>query len=117
LDVSAGQNVLISVSDNGNGMPADVLSHAFEPFYTTKETGKGSGLGLSQVYGFCKQSGGHAQIYSEEGHGTTVKLYLPRQKGHQKATDRTPTAATQPGGEETILVVEDDEGVRSYTAA
>ena len=92
------------------------LSRAFEPFFTTKETGHGSGLGLSQVYGFCKQSGGHAQIYSEEGHGTTVKLYLPRHKDQRKAANvaRAETAAA--GGGETILVVEDDEGVRSYLA-
>jgi two-component system NtrC family sensor kinase len=115
-DVSAGQYVLISVSDNGKGMPAEVLSRAFEPFFTTKETGKGSGLGLSQVYGFCKQSGGHAQIYSEEGHGTTVKLYLPRQRGQRKSTDVSSKETTQPGGGETILVVEDDEGVRTYLA-
>jgi signal transduction histidine kinase len=116
-DVAAGQHVLISVSDNGKGMPAVVLSRAFEPFFTTKQAGQGSGLGLSQVYGFCKQSGGHVQLYSEEGHGTTVKLYLPRQRGHREASpDSSRVAAVQTGGGETILVVEDDEGVRSYLA-
>jgi CheY-like chemotaxis protein len=95
-------------------MSAEVLGRAFEPFFTTKETGKGSGLGLSQVYGFTKQSGGHVQIYSEEGHGTTVKVYLPRQKGQRKAAEVRPTETTHSGGGETILAVEDDDGVRSY---
>ena len=115
-EVAAGQYVLISVTDTGAGMTADVLEHAFEPFYTTKPTGHGTGLGLSQVYGFVKQSGGHVKLYSEVGSGTTVKIYLPR-----LAEARLPVDAggewsqTIPGGAETVLLVEDDAGVRAYT--
>ena len=109
---SAKDYVMLEVTDSGFGMSAEVLEHAFEPFFTTKAVGEGSGLGLSMVYGFAKQSGGHATIHSEEGHGTTVRLYLPR-------ADRLPqreTAAVEPaaplGRGECVLVIEDDPDVR-----
>ncbi len=98
-------------------MTQEAVQHAFEPFFTTKEVGEGSGLGLSMVYGFAKQSGGHVTIYSEEGHGTTVKLYLPRAK--QADLEAGPDVATDlsRAGEETILVVEDDPDVRTLAVA
>jgi PAS domain S-box-containing protein len=115
-EVPVGQYVMISASDTGTGMPPDVVARAFEPFFTTKDIGHGTGLGLSQVYGFVKQSGGHIKIYSEPGQGTSVKLYFPRAAG--KGTDaglgkRNETVAPGVPGE-TILLVEDDPGVRSY---
>ncbi|GEO39514.1 hypothetical protein SAE02_36620 [Skermanella aerolata] len=114
LGLQPGQYVLLSVTDTGSGMPHDVLSRAFEPFYTTKPIGQGTGLGLSQLYGFARQSGGHVAIYSEEGHGTTVKLYLPRHHGTPETADAGPAlpepAAANEG--ETILVVEDEGLVR-----
>lgn len=116
-DVKAGQYVLIAVSDTGKGMPKDVAERAFEPFFTTKPTGEGTGLGLSMVYGFVKQSGGHAKIYTEIGQGTTVRLYLPRSTSEADPTSKPaaePKAA--PGGGETILVVEDDPGVLAFEA-
>jgi CheY-like chemotaxis protein len=115
-DVVTGQYVLISVSDTGRGMRPAVVEQAFEPFFTTKESGQGTGLGLSQVYGFVKQSGGHVKIYSEEGHGTTVKMYLPRCEAEETFSDATIIAPTETGKGETILVVEDDEDVRSYVS-
>jgi CheY-like chemotaxis protein len=93
-------------------MPKSVQDKAFEPFFTTKEVGKGSGLGLSMVYGFVKQSGGHIKIYSEEGHGTSIKLYLPSARGAIAAA--APIAAPASGGDEAILVVEDDPFVRTF---
>jgi PAS domain S-box-containing protein len=118
-DVEAGPYVLVAVSDTGPGMTPEVMSRAFEPFYTTKEQGKGTGLGLSQVFGFVKQSGGHVKLYSEPGHGTTVKIYLPR---HLLGADRQPDAPDRqavalPSGGETILVVEDDADVRFYSTS
>ena len=113
-DLLPGQYVLISVSDEGVGMPSDVLDHAFEPFFTTKEPGSGTGLGLSQVYGFAKQSGGHVKIYSEVGTGTTVKLYLPRSHGSKAGTASSQPPALMQGEDESILVVEDDVDVRTY---
>jgi PAS domain S-box-containing protein len=114
-EVARGDYVMLAVTDTGKGMPADVLERAFEPFFTTKEVGKGTGLGLSMIYGFTKQSGGHVKIYSEVGHGTTVRIYLPRQSTAVAAV--TPAAAMQhdhPRGGEMILVVEDNADVRAF---
>jgi PAS domain S-box-containing protein len=107
--------VMIAVTDTGVGIPADIRDQVFEPFFTTKEVGQGTGLGLSMVYGFVKQSGGHIKIDSDEGHGTTFKLYLPRSRESVVPIER-PVAAAE-GGEETILVVEDDALVRQYVVA
>ncbi|MBV9560777.1 MAG: response regulator [Bradyrhizobium sp.] len=111
-----GQYVLISVSDTGMGMSREVQEKAFDPFFTTKEPGQGTGLGLSQVYGFVKQSGGHVKIDSEAGHGTIMRIYLPRAHVVAGAAreDEVPIAASH--GSESILVVEDEAGVRSYLA-
>ena len=117
-EVSPGHYVMIAVTDTGTGMGKEVLNRAFEPFFTTKEVGKGSGLGLSMIYGFVKQSGGHVKLYSEEGHGTTIKVYLPRLLGDAEieADDEVSRPAAEAGAaRETILVVEDDVDVRSYT--
>ena len=115
-EVTPGQYVAICVSDTGTGMDAETLRQAFEPFFTTKAIGKGTGLGLSQVYGFVKQSGGHVKIYSEVGHGTTVKIYLPRLTRPAEEPDPAETTAVPEGTrEETILVVEDDDDVRTYS--
>ena len=114
-DVGPGPYVMIAVTDTGVGIPADIRDRVFEPFFTTKEVGQGTGLGLSMVYGFVKQSGGHIKIDSKEGHGTTFKLYLPRSNESVAPIERPVTAAE--GGEETILVVEDDALVRQYVVA
>ncbi|MDZ4737176.1 MAG: PAS domain S-box protein [Rhodospirillaceae bacterium] len=112
--VAPGNYVMIDVTDTGTGMSREILERAFDPFFTTKDIGKGSGLGLSMVYGFAKQSGGHVKIYSEAGRGTTVRLYLP-------IADSAPVVRVIPddipmiGDEEVILVVEDDERVREVT--
>jgi PAS domain S-box-containing protein len=115
-EVLPGQYIVIGVTDTGRGMTREVIGRAFEPFYTTKDVGHGTGLGLSQVYGFVKQSGGHVKIYSEVGQGTTVKIYLPRL--HAAEDDETmPEAGATPArsaAAETILVVEDDQEVRSH---
>ena len=115
-EVKPGQYVVICVTDTGTGMPAHVIERAFDPFFTTKGVGKGTGLGLSQVFGFVKQSGGHVKIYSEEGVGTTIKLYLPRwfgEDGPARASATAPgTEVPRARGDEIILVVEDEQRVR-----
>ncbi len=115
-DVQPGQYVMLAVSDTGSGIDPALLPRVFEPFFTTKEKGKGTGLGLAMVYGFARQSAGHVSIYSEPGHGTTVKLYLPRARGARAELAEVPAealaAGTVRGGAETVLVVEDDEAVR-----
>ncbi len=121
-EVKPGAYVMISVTDTGKGMSAEVLRQVFEPFFTTKPDGRGTGLGLSQVYGFVKQSGGHVKLYSELNRGTTVKIYLPRAEG-QAVTDQRPEAG-EPNGrvpqalaQEAVLVVEDDDDVRDYSVS
>jgi PAS domain S-box-containing protein len=112
-DVEPGRYIRIAVSDTGSGIPAAMLDKVFDPFFTSKGPGKGTGLGLSMVYGFVKQSAGHIKIYSEEGHGTTIKMYLPPGVA-TSAASRTASIASLEGGNETILVVEDDRLVRDY---
>jgi PAS domain S-box-containing protein len=116
-EVTAGDYIMLAVTDTGSGMPPEVLERAFEPFFTTKEVGRGSGLGLSMVYGFAKQSRGHLKIYSEVGHGTTVRLYLPRVVSDSMAAAPSAAASEHPRGGETVLVVEDDPDVRRYVVS
>jgi PAS domain S-box-containing protein len=119
-EVRTGRYVLISVSDTGEGMSEDVRRRAFEPFFTTKPTGAGTGLGLSMVYGFVKQSGGNVQLYSELGRGTSVRVFLPLAEDIQSAAASTASRAdvdVMPGGSETILVVEDDPRLRRVVSA
>jgi signal transduction histidine kinase len=113
-EIKPGNYVMIAVSDTGEGIPGNLLDKVFEPFFTTKEVGKGSGLGLSMVYGFVKQSNGHIKIYSEEGHGTTVKLYLPAAAGVPDALAAESGISGGEHGGESILIVEDDALVREY---
>ena len=115
-EVQSGRYIMIAVSDTGAGIPAALLDKVFDPFFTSKGLGKGTGLGLSMVYGFVKQSAGHIKIYSEEGHGTTVKIYLPPATGAESLAETTPAIFTA-GGHETVLVVEDDALVRNYVVA
>jgi signal transduction histidine kinase len=115
-DVVAGEYVMVAVTDSGHGIPAAILDNVFEPFFTTKDIDKGSGLGLSMVYGFVKQSNGHIKIYSEEGHGTTVRIYLPPVRGIAPPVE-APSVASIEGGDETILIVEDDNLVRTFVLA
>ena len=115
-EVLPGQYAMIAISDNGSGMSREVLARVFEPFFTTKDVGHGTGLGLSQVYGFVKQSRGHVKIYSEMGVGTTVKIYLPRIHREDLPSVEEPViTAVERVGSETMLVVEDDDDVRSYS--
>jgi PAS domain S-box-containing protein len=113
--VAPGQYVMIAVSDTGIGMDAETVERVFEPFFTTKAVGQGTGLGLSQVYGFIRQSNGHVRIYSEPGQGTTVKLYLPRLNEPARWEADAPRVADILGGDETVLVVEDHDDLRSYS--
>jgi PAS domain S-box-containing protein len=117
-DVAPGQYVMIAMSDTGCGMSAETIEKAFEPFFTTKEVGQGTGLGLPQVYGFVKQSGGHVKIYSELGNGATVKLYLPRLAAGEVASDAAAEAKPMANARanDAVLLVEDDEDVRQYSA-
>ncbi len=120
-DVAPGDYVRLAVGDTGSGMAPEVLERAFEPFFTTKELGAGTGLGLSMVYGFVQQSGGHVRIHSQVGSGTTVELYLPRHVVEGKEQKVDPTAATvldesRLRGRETILLVEDDPDIRDFVA-
>ncbi len=115
-DLSPGNYVLIYITDTGTGMTQEVLDRAFDPFFTTKPLGQGTGLGLSQVFGFVKQSGGHIKMYSRAGHGTTVKIYLPQVSGGSDQTDASsPAPEVRSVHRETILVVEDNDAVRSFT--
>ena len=116
FEVAPGQYVVMCVTDTGTGMSPDVIEQAFEPFFTTKEVGRGTGLGLSQVFGFVKQSGGHVAIYSEVGEGTTIKLYLPRFLGAvvDAAPAGAPAEMPQGRADEVILVVEDEQRVRHF---
>jgi signal transduction histidine kinase len=115
-EVNAGNYVMVAVTDSGHGIPAGILDHVFEPFFTTKDVDKGSGLGLSMVYGFVKQSNGHIKIYSEVDHGTTVRIYLPQAAGAVQPAELA-IASSMEGGQETILVVEDDNLVRTFVVA
>ena len=114
-EVRPGQYALICVSDSGSGMSKPTLARVFEPFFTTKEAGRGTGLGLSMVYGFVKQSGGHVTIYSEEGEGTTVKLYFPRHLSSEQETLGEENELQYPSGDEVVLVVEDNPDVRAFS--
>lgn len=114
LEVTPGPYVMIAVSDNGKGISPENLDHVFDPFFTTKEVGKGTGLGLSMVYGFVKQSQGHIKIYSEVGHGTTVRIYLPKAGSAADVIEKADDPLPDLGGSEIILVVEDDDLVRDH---
>jgi CheY-like chemotaxis protein len=120
-EVMSGDYVMIAVSDTGCGMSSEVTNRVFEPFFTTKAVGRGSGLGLSMVYGFVKQSEGHIKLYSEVGRGTSIKIYLPRTTSARKpgpeAGDTTKEALAAPRAARLVLVVEDDQDVLKLTAA
>ena len=115
-DLTAGQYVMIAVTDTGTGIPPEIIERVYEPFFTTKAEDKGTGLGLAMVYGFLKQSGGHVKIYSELGAGTTVKLYFPRNAAREDFLVNAPSDEIR-GGEEAVLVVEDDDEVREVAVS
>jgi CheY-like chemotaxis protein len=112
--MAPGQYIVIGVTDTGTGMPPDVVARAFDPFFTTKPLGQGTGLGLSMIYGFARQSGGHARIYSEVGQGTTMRLYLPRHRGGAEEAEAEGIQAEPPRAREgeTVLVVDDEPTIR-----
>jgi signal transduction histidine kinase len=114
VEVTPGQYVAVSITDTGIGMSQEVMAKAFDPFFTTKSVGQGTGLGLSQVHGFAKQSNGHVKLYSEPNVGTTVKIYLPRSRVAPETTQVTPTRPSPDLGGQKVLVVEDEAGVRSF---
>jgi signal transduction histidine kinase len=115
-DIAVGQYVQISITDTGPGMPKEVQDKAFDPFFTTKEPGQGTGLGLSQVYGFVRQSGGHVKIYSELGEGTTIRIYLPRCHAEATVPEKADLRVVGSPGGETIAIAEDEPAVRAYLA-
>jgi CheY-like chemotaxis protein len=118
IEVTPGDYVAVSITDTGTGMPPEVLEHVFEPFFTTKEVGRGTGLGLSMVYGFVKQSHGHVKIYSEVGHGTRITVYLPRGAVAERAVEASGASPRADlNGHETILVVEDSKAVRKVAVS
>ncbi len=116
-EVMPGDYAMLAVSDTGHGMSPEVVARVFEPFFTTKPDGKGTGLGLAMVFGFVKQSGGHVKIYSEPGHGTTVRLYLPRAIGAAPSRPRSSAPVELPRGNVCVLVVEDEPAVREIAVA
>jgi CheY-like chemotaxis protein len=119
-ELTPGPYLMIAVTDTGSGMAPDVAARVFEPFFTTKEVGKGSGLGLSMVYGFIKQSGGHVRISTLAGHGTTVRLFLPRHRGDAPAIPQHEGSAIPSGligGGRVLLIAEDDALIRQFTTA
>ena len=114
IEAQPGSYVVISVSDTGSGMDKETKEHIFEPFYTTKEIGKGTGLGLSTVFGIVKQNNGFIWVYSEPGHGTTFKIYLPRAKGDVASEKKEQHPMAKFDGSETVLIVEDDGSLRKF---